>query len=392
MANPPVCQITGAGMTRPSYAACLEWLVEAYRTIYGEDIVLDADTMDGQWIRIMADALHQSNGVALAVFNAFPPSGAQGSNLSRLAKLNGLSRQVASRSTVDLLLIGQTYTVIENGTATGDDGSVWVLPESVTIPPSGEIAVTATARDLGAIPAAPNTITTIPEPTLGWQRVRNPRSATPGAPIENDVQLRARQRMSTTKPAQTMIDSIAAEIADLTGVTRVKTYENLTRYMDANGMPPGSCCFVVEGGELDAIADAIGRKKAGGGVLFGNTAGGYTDGAGITRRLPVSRSYQAVITYRVTLRKRAGYSSDDTDAIKARLATWTLQREIGERIVRARGYVPAQLFGTDRAGTFELVSVEVARDGATPIPADVVLKFDEAATCKPENVDVVFVP
>ena len=392
MATPPVCTIDAAGIHRPTFDECLAYYADSYRGIYGQDIVLDNDTQDGQWIKVQADALHQANGIAVAVFNAFSPRNAQGANLSRLSKLNGLTRKVASRSTVDVHLIGTVGTVIAAGVVSDAAGTLWDLPPDLVIPFEGELVVTATARDLGAVTAARGSITEMPDRIPGWQSVDNPEPATPGAPIERDSALRARQKASTTKPAQTMIDSIAAEIANLTGVIRVKTYENLTRFTNANGLPPGASCFVVEGGDLDAIADAIGRKKAGGGVLFGNTIGGYTDGAGIARRLAVSRPYQATITYRVTLRKRAGYSSDDTAAIKDRLATWTLQRGIGERIVRARAYLPAQLYGMDRAATYELVSVEVARDGSTPAPADVVLKYDEAASCTADNVDVVFVP
>lgn len=388
MANPPVCTITAAGITRPPFEDCLAYYVDGYRAIYGQDVILDEDTQDGQWVRLQADALHQANGVAVAVFNAFSPANAQGTNLSRLVALNGLTRKLESRSSVDLRIIGQADTTIVGGAAAGEDGALWLLPDTVTIPFSGEITVTAQAEDLGSVTAGVNTITTIPSPVPGWQSVTNPEPATPGAPIETDPQLRARRAVATTKPSRTILEGMAAEIADLPGVTRVKAYENTGRVPDADGLPPGATAFVVKGGDVDAIAQAIGLNKANGSILAGTTQGRYTDGAGITRLLAFYRPHAVPVGVRVTLRKRAGYSADVAAAIRASLAAWFAQRGFGERIVRGRVYLPAQLYGQGQAVTYELVSVEIARDGAYPSPNDVVLAFDEEAACAAADIDI----
>lgn len=388
MAAPPVCQITAAGMARPSFADCLGWVVSTYQAIYGADAALDVDTQDGQWLRSLADALHQSNGVSLAVFNAFAPSSAQGTNLSRLVALNGLRRKLASRSSVDLRIIGQANTTIVGGTAAGEDGALWLLPDTVTIPFAGEITVTAQAEDLGAVTAAANTITTIPNPVPGWQSVTNPEPATPGAPIETDPQLRARRAVATTKPSRTILEGMAAEIADLPGVTRVKAYENTGRVPDADGLPPGATAFVVKGGDVDAIAQAIGLNKANGSILAGTTQGRYTDGAGITRLLAFYRPHAVPLGFRVVLRKKAGYTADVAAAIRTALVNWVAARDYGERIVRSRTYLPAQLYGGPLSDTFELYAVYVARDGAYPGSGDIALAFDEEATCALADIDL----
>ena len=68
-----------------------------------------------------------------------------------------------------------------------------------------------------------------------------------------------------------MIESIVGEL--LQNVENVETasgYENDTDAVDSRGLPPHSIELVVEGGEENAIASAILRRKAGGIQTFGN--------------------------------------------------------------------------------------------------------------------------
>ena len=79
------------------------------------------------------------------------------------------ARGAATRSSVDLRLVGQGGVTIVDGVATDANRARWQLPASVTIPPGGEITVTAYSQALGAITAAAGTINQIGTPTLGWQ-------------------------------------------------------------------------------------------------------------------------------------------------------------------------------------------------------------------------------
>ena len=189
----PVFRVTSDGITAPSYDEILDYFQTQARSIFGSDINLDADTQDGQLIAIFAQAVSDVNAQAIATYNQYNPNTAVGVGLDSAVKTNGITRQSATNSTVDLVLIGQAGTVITNGYATDDNNNNWMLPDQVVIPVSGEITVTATAEEVGDIEASPNTITQIGTPTLGWQSVNNPSSATVGIAIETDSQLRARQ-------------------------------------------------------------------------------------------------------------------------------------------------------------------------------------------------------
>ncbi|WP_230972987.1 baseplate J/gp47 family protein [Burkholderia vietnamiensis] len=187
-------------------------------------------------------------------------------------KINGIARKVASYSSADLVLIGQAGATITNGVAKDANGVQWLLPATVTIPPSGTITVTATCASIGEVSARAGTINQIATPALGWQSETDPADAAEGAPVEKDAVLRQRQTVSTALPSLTVLDGIIGAVANVPGVTRYVPYENDTDATDANGIPSHSISLVVEGGDATAIANAIAAKKTPGSGTYGTTA------------------------------------------------------------------------------------------------------------------------
>ena len=119
--------VDATGIHAPTYAYLLDWLKGKYREIYGNDIYLEADSQDGQWLAILASAINDANSAAVAVYNAFSPATAPGAALSSNVKINGLTRRTPSNSTVDVKLTGQADTSRRRGEAdtsrpTGNQG------------------------------------------------------------------------------------------------------------------------------------------------------------------------------------------------------------------------------------------------------------------------------
>ena len=128
--------IDAAGIRAPSYGEVLQYFKDQYRNIYGADTYLEADSQDGQLLAVFAMAIHDANTAAVQVYNAFSPATASGAALSSNVKINGLARGVATRSSVDLRIVGQGGTTISGGVALDGDRVQWELPASVTIPPA----------------------------------------------------------------------------------------------------------------------------------------------------------------------------------------------------------------------------------------------------------------
>jgi len=394
MADAPICTIDETGIHAPDFPTVLNWLKDQYRAIYGQDVYLENDSQDGQLVGVFARAIHDCNSACVSVYNAFSPSTAQGTGLSSVVKINGIARALPSYSSVDLRLIGQAGTTIVNGNASDENNQQWNLPPTVTIPPSGEITVTATADAQGAVRAQAGTIANIGTPTRGWQSVTNLLAAVEGAPVESDADLRRRQAVSTALPSLTVLDGITGAVASLNGVTRYKPYENDTGLTDANGIPSHTISLIVEGGDAQAIGDSIMTKKTPGTGTYGTTQVNTVDAFGLGHVISFFRPTVIPVAVSMQIKAFAGYTTSIETAIKQSIADYIQNLDISDLVSVSRLYAPATLYNDSRSRTFEIQpnSLMIARDGDVPIAADIILAFNEAADCSIDDIAIVIVP
>lgn len=381
-------QITPTGMSVPSYEDILASLIFSFKGIFGNDVYLGTDSQDYEMLAIFALAISDCNQMALATYNAFSPSTAQGVGLSSVVKINGLRRLASSKSTVDLTIVGQAGTIITNGIAIDLLSNRWALPTTVTIPIGGSIVVTATAIESGDIPAASDTVNKIGTPTLGWQSVNNANPATLGAPVEQDATLRQRQAASTTLPALSVIDAIIASVANIFGVQRYEGYENPTGSTDGNGIPAHSISLVVQGGDVQVIGETIANKKTPGTGTYGTTAIDVVDSKGIPSTINFYVLTEVVITVEIDITALTGYVSPTEDAIKVAVAEYLSALAIGEDVNLFRMGVPINLNGDPLSDTYAVTGVRIARDGGMPTAANIVIAFNEAASCAINNITI----
>ena len=391
MAISDLIYVDQSGLHYPDYPTVLSYLQGEYRTIYGADMYLEADSQDGQWVAILALAMFDSMQVAAAVYNSFSPLTAQKDALSRNVKINGIARLVASYSTADLTIIGQAGTIILNGQAKDTLDQKWNLPASVTIPVGGSIVVTATAAEVGAVSAAAGTINKIATPTLGWQTVNNVAAATIGDPVETDAELRRRQSQSTMIPSLSVMEGIVGAVASLAGVNRYRGYENDTNTTNADGVPAHAISLVVEGGTTQAIAEAIAAKKTPGTATYGTTSYTTYDQHGVPNVINFFRPTAATISIEVSLTTRTGYLSTTADAIKAALVAYVADLLIGDDIYISKLYVPANLSNQAIGETFDVTQIRIKKNSGSWVTTNLTLAFNEIAQTALANVTVIAV-
>ena len=390
MAIADLVYVDATGFHYPDYPTVLQYLTDEYKAIYGADTYLAPDSQDGQWLAIQALAIFDTMQVAAAVYSSFSPLTAQADALSRNVKINGIRRRAATYSTADLLIIGTAGTVIANGQAEDTLSQKWNLPASVTIPPGGSITVTATAADIGAITAAANTINKIATPTLGWQSVDNVAAATVGDPVETDAELRRRQTFSTALPSLTVLDGTIGAVASVPGVTRFRGYENDSDATDANGIPAHSIAIVAEGGDQQAIGDAIAIKKTPGTGTYGTTTVTTFDQYGLPNLISFFRPTPAVIGVEVTIQALTGYTTGFADLIAAAVAASIQALEIGDDVLITKLYVPANLPGQAAGATFDITQLRIKKNAGAFGTSNLTLAFNEVAECDPA-VDVTVI-
>lgn len=390
MAISDLVYVDATGFHIPDYPTVLQFFKDEYKTIYGNDVYLEADSQDGQWIAVQALAIFDTLQVAQATYNSFSPLTAQSDALSRNVKLNGIRRLSASYSQVDLIVVGQPGTVINNGQAEDTLTQKWNLPSSVTIPVGGEITVTATAAEIGSKTAQANTISKIATPTLGWQTVNNPLAAVSGQPVETDAELRKRQKESTALPSNTVLEGIVGAVSSIAGVKRLKPYENDTDTTDSDDLPAHSISLVVEGGDAQSIGDAIASKKTPGTGTYGSTTVTTHDSYGIPNDINFFRPTSVVIGVEVTVKALAGYNTNYADQIKASVAEMLNELEIGDDVLITKIYGPALLIGSTAYSTFDITQIRINKNGGSFGSSNIALAFNEIASCDADsNVAVI---
>lgn len=382
-------RIDETGLHLPDYPTVLKRVQDVFREIYGPDLYLEPDSQDGQLVAVLSEAFFDAFQAVGDAWNSYSPTTAHGASLSRQVAINGLQRKQASRSSVTLRCVGVPGTRLKGARARDRAGNTWILADAV-LPPEGEVFVSATAEDEGQVRAQAGEITIIATPTRGWHSVTNPLAASPGAPVETDAALRRRQKKSTALPSRTVFDGTEGAVAAVEGVTRSRCYENDGCEPNAFGLPQHSITAVVEGGDERAIAQAIALHKTPGCGTWGDIWVDTRDRRGAPLRIFFWRVERVPVRVRLRVRPLSGYLSSTGEAARAAVCAAINALEIGEDVLVSRLYSPVN--GADRgAGTFDLVSVELAR-GTEPFrPGNIAIAFREAACADPDAVSLEIV-
>ena len=387
------------GITIPSYEDILASKQATYRGVYGSDVDLASDTQDGQSLAIESQAVYDTNDAIATVFNGFSPTNAQGAALSSLVKINGLQRESSSFSTADLYIVGVAGTIIPSGIVADGFGNQYSLPPNTVIPYSGDITITGTCLTPGAIASPENTITEFVTVIPGWQSCTNPAPSVPGAPVEDDAELRQRQSVSTSLPAQTPLLAIQAAIANLPGVQRYAIYNNDKRYPDSNGVPRNSIAVVVLGGDPVEIATVISEKKSPGCGTFGTTSEIIIDPAGVPNTINFFPLIERQVYFTITLRALPGYLSSTGNLIQQVMGAYISTLPIGQNVQYTKLGGPANLNGTAAlavsgltqpqldalSATYEIQTMFIGLAPAPTTRADIMINFASGADCPAAN-------
>lgn len=393
--------IDSTGYHYSDYPTFLNWINSKYQSIYGLDAYVDPDSMDGQFLAILAQAFFDTAAVGSAVYNSFSPLSAVGYGLARNVQINGLKKEAASFSTAGLTIIGQANTEISGGVAKDELGQLWNLPLAVLIPLSGSVSVTATSQTIGSVFAEANTITQIFTPTNGWQTVNNPAAAIPGDPVESDADLRIRQAQSTALPSLTVIEGTQGAIANVPGVTDVVVYENDSNATDGNGIPGNSVAAVIAGSfDYTAVARAIQIKKTPGAGTYGNESVIVQD----SRGMPINISFtdvaevspgadiQVWIQYSPVNSGPNVFSDDYIPLIQAAVAAVINAAGIGAlstngQINYTTLFAPAYLNGTPQGQSYVVLNLAIAINTGGYASSNIDIAWDQLPVCNP-TVDV----
>jgi len=343
----PIPVISAAGITLPTYNQVLLGYQQGYANIYGSDVSIEPDDLDGQWIAVQAQAYFDLCQMIGVMYNLWGVLNTTGPMLDNICALTNTQRQNATNSTAVVTIVGTAYSVITNGVI-GDNQNLqttWNLPATVTIPSGGSISVTATCETSGAITAIAASLVKILTPTAGWQTVTNPVAAIPGVALETDAQLIQQQQLSVASGSVTPIEAIAAAVANVPGVSQV-SYFNNTSSISQNGVPPGQFTIIVAGGLVESIATAIASKKPPGIISFGTTSAVVTDINGVPETINFYEQDLVELQVQITLKASVNYQAQTGIAIQNAILSYFSAFLPGQASFLNDLFVPAKLNNT----------------------------------------------
>lgn len=256
------------GLVTQSLEEIIQDLKSKYKSIYGQDINLEQNSPDGQWININAQEKNDSLDLMRQCYNSLNPDNAIGKNLDDRCALNGIRRKAYTYSyvyvnvtvTEDVTLQGLDNN-IESADGTGytvrdENGNRWILAVTKNFQ-AGTHSLNFRAADLGSVTALPNTINVMETILKGVAGVNNPaRNYLTGGRGESDAELRLRRNRAMAAPSQGFDESTESQMLNLPNVTQCKVYDNRSDVV-VNGIPAHGIWVIVEGGTPAEIGRVI---------------------------------------------------------------------------------------------------------------------------------------
>lgn len=382
--------IDASGLHASTYTEIRDYLISEFKRIFGDDLYLGEDTQDYQMISIFSDAADDISSLLSLVYSSHDPDYATGHTLDLIMALNGLTRKSATYSRALLTLSGTAGVVVLSGSIVRDtSGQTWTTESTATIGQNGTITVYAKCSTAGAITAASGTITEIVTPTSGWISVTNASSATVGSDKETDSEARARRALAVSNTSVSLLTSLYGALSSIESVEKLRLYENSTATTDTNGIPAGSICAVVLGGDNQDVADTIFKKKSIGCGTFGSTTVQVTDVYGQTASIKFSRPTEVAVSVSLGIKSLSTYTSDMTAQIKSNVAAYISSLGIGDTLNVGLLWSTILSVNKDLSDpSFSPVSLTAQRIGGSASSTEVTSAYNELLTCSASAVTI----
>lgn len=257
-----------SGLVTQSLEEIRQDLITKFKGVYGQDINIEQNSPDGQWINILAQEKKDILDLFTQFYNNLDPDRVIGIPQQILYKLNGLIIKAYTYSyTYVNVTVNESTSLqgldanIESADGTGYtvrdiNGNRWILAASAELE-AGVHSLNFRAADLGSITALPNTINVMETIVKGISSVNNPAgNYITGSTGETSAQFRLRRNQAMAVPSQGFDESTESQMLNLTNVTQCKVYDNRTN-MVVNGIPAHGIWVIVQGGQPEDIGRVI---------------------------------------------------------------------------------------------------------------------------------------
>lgn len=388
--------IDNLGIHRVRLDQRLADFIAAFQVIYGSDINVDPDTVDGQFLGIVSEMAADADALLEQIYLARSPASSVGADLSRLVQLIGITRNVASASTANVTFGGVAGTVIPSGSlvdTTDQPPAHFQTVGDVTLDGFGNATGVVRATTTGPVFAPAGLISVIKTVISGWSSVTNPAAVNLGSNQETDVALRVRRAASVAINSKSIVDGIYAALANIQGVSEAVVFENRTASpiarLGSTDLPPNAIQCVVRGGLDGDIAAAIFAKVSAGVTLVGATSATVIDTQGTVQVIKFDRPTPVAIFAAVAMRGPTALpaSAAFQAAVRQALVDYgTATVKIGQVIIRTRLFSPVTDI-VDGSG-FSIDTIKIGTSALGVAELDIAIPFTGIASWDPSLVTI----
>jgi uncharacterized phage protein gp47/JayE len=356
--------VTSTGIEGTKLSEYKSDLEEIFRTAFGDDLVMDADTPQGTAAGLIALRLAEFDEKVVGQSNSLSILDASGQQVDGLTAILAIARNGDEPSLVNVVLTGVPGTVVPAGSlARSTVGDLFLLRTDVVITADGSAAGTMESVEGGPVACDAGTITGIVSGLTGWETLDNPEDGQLGQLKESDYVFRQQYFRKLFKNATSPCNAVLAKVLDQQNVLEAVCEENDTseaKTVKSVELPPHSIVVVVLGGADEDIAQAIQQKKTGGAATVGNTAVTVTTTRVDGRQGPdvIIRFYRAVqvgMEIDLDIDPGSAFPSNGVSLLKERIMAYfagTLDLQtaqdkfemdgllIGDAVAKSRLYTP----------------------------------------------------
>ncbi len=360
------------------------------------------DAILQQIIGVFASALEAAWEAAYEASVQFDPQKNTGAGQSGTVQLNAITRKAGTRTILTFDLTGTPGVLVPSGAliAAASGETAYAIQENVIFPAAedGQRTSHVTARggctEYGAFDPEPGTVNTIQTPVAGWFNAGNTATESVGTAQETDEELRKRQQRSTQLTSYRQIDAIYASVLAVEGVTYCRAYQNATTYpVDDRGIPFKEVAVVAEGGDPDAITDALFLRFPVGVIGHGRISITKYDQQGVGYPISFSRPtpVPVYVNVIVEITNRSEFPDNGIRLIKEAIVAYAQYGDTsntegfppGEDVIRTRLYTPINSI----AG-HEIILCEIGTEQGSLAEENIPIAWNQVAAFDVDGITV----
>lgn len=282
--NVPSVQFTDAGLVLPTESAILTGVQADIDAAFGGGVNPALETPQGQLASSTTAIIGDKNDLFALYVNQVDPDFASGRMQDAIGQIYFIDRKPATPTSVIATCTGLVNTPIPVGAqARASDGNLYVCTQAGTIPVGGSIDLAFACAVDGPISCPAGSLNQIYQSIPGWDTINNAADGTVGANVESRADFEFRRKQSVALNAVNSLQSIYANVLNVTDVLDAYVTENTTGSPITVGgqtLVAHSIYVAVVGGAASDIATAIWNKKSLGASYNGNTSFTVTDTSG----------------------------------------------------------------------------------------------------------------